>query len=299
MVIFISHGQKMEWRHVFFKWRFFLDPIIVISLVTVRNCNIFFFIWKGLLRLVKQYMLKYQLWPMSSRWRRPGQSMAHKRNFLHKKVPLFGQCLLLYSESGWLNHWASTNCPKCINPVCWFSEHKTLPIPTPLTSCDCVGMCVCEHSLVVPFSSPPLCGCRPKTAVRGIRGTIHQLPVNTKYICCILHHQYINTEYINTKYARCILGPPSLSWVLSSRKGQANAALIAPPGWRKAFTMMWHKKRFCTNSHDHKHTLIFVCNVRDVPSDVRSKGPCRLNFTDRQNAQSIILTVPIYILHIF
>ena len=130
----------------FFIWRFFLDPIIVISLVTVRNCNIFFFIWKGLLRLVKQYMLKYQLWPMSSRWRRPGQSMAHKRNFLHKKVPLFGQCLLLYSESGWLNHWASTNCPKCINPVCWFSEHKTLPIPTPLTSCDCVGMCVWAFS---------------------------------------------------------------------------------------------------------------------------------------------------------
>ena len=223
---------------------------------------------------------------MSSRWRRPGQSMAHKRNFLHKKVPLFGQCLLLYSESGWSNHWASTNCPKCINPVCWFSEHKTLPMPTPLTSCDCVGMCVCEHSLVVPFSSPPLCGCRPKTAVRGIRGTIHQLPVNTKYICCILHHQYINTEYINTKYARCILGPPSLSWVLSSRKGQANAALIPPPGWRKAFTMMWHKKRFCTNSHDHTHTLIFVMCVTSPAMWGAKDHLSRLNFTGKVRNKS-------------
>ena len=112
--------------------------------------------------------------------------------------------MLFYSESGWVEH--TSLRPNVSIPCTSFLRIKLLNIKYLLS----LSACVCEHSLVVPFSSPPLCGCRPKTAVRGIRGTIHQLPVNTKYICCILHHQYINTEYINTKYARCILGPPSL-----------------------------------------------------------------------------------------
>ena len=118
--------------------------------------------------------------------------------------------------------WRKNNHIRSMNAILWVEHTSLRPnVSIPCTSFLRIKLlnikyllslsaCVCEHSLVVPFSSPPLCGCRPKTAVRGIRGTIHQLPVNTKYICCILHHQYINTEYINTKYARCILGPPSL-----------------------------------------------------------------------------------------
>ena len=113
--------------------------------------------------------------------------------------------MLFYSESGWVEH--TSLRPNVSIPCTSFLRIKLLNIKYLLS----LSACVCEHSLVVPFSSPPLCGCRPKTAVRGIRGTIHQLPVNTKYICCILHHQYINTEYINTKYARCILSLRHLS----------------------------------------------------------------------------------------
>ena len=55
----------------------------------------------------------------------------------------------------------------------------------------------------VPFSFPPLlCGCRPKTAVRGIRGTIHQLPVNTKYICCITQNTFAASYKIHLIHQR-------------------------------------------------------------------------------------------------
>ena len=184
--------------------------------------------------------------------------------------------MLFYSESGWVEH--TSLRPNVSIPCTSFLRIKLLNIKYLLS----LSACVCEHSLVVPFSSPPLCGCRPKTAVRGIRGTIHQLPVNTKYICCILHHQYINTEYINTKYARCILSLRHLfcyqlqlatgNCILdrSTRMSQSHVRLAAlaahhflyffimvlPP--TITFTMMWHKKKFCTNSHDHTHTLIFV-----------------------------------------
>ena len=140
--------------------------------------------------------------------RRVGRSMP-KWAFWRKNNHIRSMhAILFWKRMSW-THIIKT---KCINPVHKFSQDKTFKYLLSLSAW------VCEHSLVVPFSSPPLCGCRPKTAVRGIRGTIHQLPVNTKYICCILHHQYINTEYINTKYDRCILGPPSLI-LLSSKIG--------------------------------------------------------------------------------
>ena len=55
------------------------------------------------------------------------------------------------------------------------------------------------HSFFFP---PLLCGCRPKTAVRGIRGTIHQLPVNTKYICCITQNTFAASYKIHLIHQR-------------------------------------------------------------------------------------------------
>ena len=172
-----------------------------------------------------------------------------------------------------------------------------------------MSVCVCEHSLVVPFSSPPLCGCRPKTAVRGIRGTIHQLPVNTKYICCILHHQYINTEYINTKYARCILGPPSLSWVLSSRidnrqlqPWSLHQDVVKPCETDSAssstsfsilldrgplpHTHFHHDEILYYFAWSHTHTLIFVMCVTSPAMWGEKDHLSRLNFTGKVRNKS-------------